>query len=347
MINLFNNKYPYTDFHELNLDWLLETYQEIVDHVNELLSWMEQHKGEYEEALKRLEAVENEIETFEARINAEFSSLTAQFEKEFADLKAEIEKELADTKEEIIQSFEKAIADFTNDFIALKQEVLSDINTMKIEIRNMITYMNERFVEMQNDMHGYVDDRLEQFIHDLPDYENLIVYNPVQGKQTNVQQAINDLYSAFAVFGLTARQYDDLQLTASEYDNKKLTAREYDLYGYKLLDYPDPQLYMRDPFTGLIVLNKVVINRLADLHRECLTAYEYDHLGEDHTGITAETYDEMQLSAYFYDWYGIRLWDSAITAQEYDDLELTAWDYDSRRITAIQYDNYAKYLLTA
>lgn len=342
MINAFNNKYPYTDFHELNLDWLLENYQEIVDHVAELQTWMRTHKVEYAEAMVRLTAVENEINTFEASVNREFAALKTSLEAEFAALKKEVAKELANTQAQIMKDFERELAKFASDFQQLEQSVRSDITSMQIEIKQLLVYMQNIAGVINDNVIAYVDDRLDQFIRDLPDYENLIIYNPVRGIQTNVQTAINDLYGYFAVFGLTATQYDSLQLTAEEYDNYGLTAREYDVWGYKRLGYPDPDNYMRDPFTGKIVLNTIVIYELADLHKEALTAWEYDHLG-----LTAEEYDTMELSAYFYDWYGIRLWDSAITAEEYDNLELTAWDYDSRMYTAIQYDNYAKVLLTA
>lgn len=33
---LFNHKYPYTDFHELNLDWLLNTVKEVKQTVDEI-----------------------------------------------------------------------------------------------------------------------------------------------------------------------------------------------------------------------------------------------------------------------------------------------------------------------
>lgn len=48
MLNFFN-KYPYTDFHELNLDWVLETVKELLTAVMEIDGWMDQHQAEYEE----------------------------------------------------------------------------------------------------------------------------------------------------------------------------------------------------------------------------------------------------------------------------------------------------------
>ena len=48
MLNFFN-KYPYTDFHELNLDWVLKTVKDLLAAVQEIDGWMDQHQAEYEE----------------------------------------------------------------------------------------------------------------------------------------------------------------------------------------------------------------------------------------------------------------------------------------------------------
>ena len=49
LLDLFTNKYPYTDFHEINLSWLLETVKDIIKELDSLDAWKVQHEAEYQE----------------------------------------------------------------------------------------------------------------------------------------------------------------------------------------------------------------------------------------------------------------------------------------------------------
>lgn len=53
LLNMFVNKYNYTDFHELNLTWLITAVKELLNEVDNLLSWKDTHEDEYEQ-LKEL-----------------------------------------------------------------------------------------------------------------------------------------------------------------------------------------------------------------------------------------------------------------------------------------------------
>ena len=59
LIEYFNHKYPYSDFHELNADWLISAYKELIAEVDVLDSWKATHEQEYEE-----------LKTFMDNINA-------------------------------------------------------------------------------------------------------------------------------------------------------------------------------------------------------------------------------------------------------------------------------------
>lgn len=47
------SKYPYTDFHELNLDFMIAHFKQIMDSLVKIDGWIENHEEEYEE-LKKL-----------------------------------------------------------------------------------------------------------------------------------------------------------------------------------------------------------------------------------------------------------------------------------------------------
>ena len=307
MMTLFNNKYPYTDFHELNLDWLLETYQEIIDHITTLMDWMEQHKTEYQEAMTRLEAVENEIATFEARVQAEFDRLAQEQAEAFAEQTAKLDLAIQQMKDEVNEEIVKlrrdvadAIADFQTQFNQLKASVEAEITQLRILINQEIVRLNETLEVNNAYIRQYVEDRIDQFINDFPTMIDLVpVYNPVRGTTTSLQQAINDLYDVARVYGLTAEQYDSLGLTAEAYDNYELTAMEYDQFGYIKLGYPDENWYMISPFTGQYTKVKNVVMDLAHFHMDGLTAEEYDLLE-----LEAEEYDDKLITAFDYDWFG-------------------------------------------
>lgn len=307
MINLFNSKYPYTDFHELNLDWLLETYQEIVDHIRILNDWMAQHKEEYAEAMERLQAVENEIDTFEARVQAEFDRLAEEQAQAFAEQTAKLDLAIQQMKDEVNEEIVKlrkdvndAIADFQTQFNQLKASVEAEITQLRILINQEIVRLNETLEVNNQYIRQYVEDRIDQFINEFPTMINLVpVYNPVRGITTSLQQAINDLYDVARVYGLTAEQYDSLGLKAETYDGYELTAMEYDQYGYIKLGYPDENWYMISPFTGQYTKVKNVVMDLAHFHMVGLTAEEYDALE-----LEAEVYDLKEITAFDYDWFG-------------------------------------------
>lgn len=329
--------FPNTRFYESDLRELIKmckeltvAYNKLVSDIDELNAWRQEHQGEYEELVRKVAAVEQEMVDFEALMNAKFNQLDAQIQNEFSELKADINNELR-----------LALEEFNRMFRQLRTQIESDISNMKIEIRELLNYLNQQIININENVIEYVNDRFNDFIAHLPDYEKLIIYNPVVGRQTTIQEAIIDLYMMFAVFGITAEQYDSLQLTAAEFDAKRIIAKDYDMLAYQLLDYPDPNYFMRDPFNGRFEKNKVVIWKLADLHRLALTASEYDALE-----MPAETFDGLNLTAYYFDWYGINIGTSAITATEFDALEIEAEPYDDKRISAYDYDNYAKLILS-
>ena len=53
LTGLFQNEYPYTDLHELNLSWVIVQVKNLLDAVKVIDGWIDNHQKEYEE-LQRL-----------------------------------------------------------------------------------------------------------------------------------------------------------------------------------------------------------------------------------------------------------------------------------------------------
>ncbi len=59
IMDLFFNKYNYTDFHELNLDWIINVIKELIDAVYTLEGWKAQHEEEYQELKEICDNLQN------------------------------------------------------------------------------------------------------------------------------------------------------------------------------------------------------------------------------------------------------------------------------------------------
>lgn len=54
---IFNNEYPYTDFHELNLSWVIKKMKELLDRMATMENWRAEHEKEYQELKDLYDAV--------------------------------------------------------------------------------------------------------------------------------------------------------------------------------------------------------------------------------------------------------------------------------------------------
>lgn len=299
LFNGFFNEYPYRDTENLNLDWLLKKYKQILDDVAALKAWRIEHTGEYEALYAQVQRIDNEIATFEAEINRRFADLDAAIRADFEALTADIRAELEQTEADVKREVDEALTQFTAEFNAIKAQIEAELVSMKRQINDLAYELEVAIGEFRGEMVAYIDERFDLFLQNLPDYEHLMVYNPIRGYQTTVQVAINDLYSACNFWGLTAREFDSLELTCEEFESYELTCHEFDTLGYKLLNYPDPDTHMRDPFTGLIAPIQTVIMELYGLHMGALTAAEFDALD-----LTAGEFDAKEITAFEFDFFG-------------------------------------------
>lgn len=281
----FEMKYPYTDLEHLNLDWVYSEMKNLLDQYAVITDWIEHDAENFNSLLTRIIRLEGETLLLDNKISVERLQRQLaidQVNQSISDQYDRITSEYTALYDSILTTFESMIVDIRTDLYSIRNDLVNQINAGDAAVLS------------------YVEAELQTFLENLPDYEHLIIYNPVRGEQTTVQIAINDLYNEFNTYALTAAEYDALELTADEYDEIGLTAYEYDHYGQNHL-LPDSPFIMRDPFTGKMTAVKNVVYTLADLHRlYALTATDYDALD-----LTADDYDALDLTAYDYDFHGV------------------------------------------
>lgn len=118
----------------------------------------------------------------------------------------------------------------TNDISTLNNKIDTEITDLKLYLEDMI---NDNF----NTLKLYVDNQdsiLNEKIENIQ-IGQIQVYNPTTGILDPLQVVINDLYEMSNKDGLTASEFDGLELTATAFDGYQITAKEFDSEGKLIL----------------------------------------------------------------------------------------------------------------
>ena len=286
----FVASYPYTNFHELNADYLLKRMHDVEEHLASLDSYID---GRVTQAmqpyLNELYVLVSEVHTIDARvtntltdyqnqINAQNTRITT----EFARMKANLEREFADRINELDAKIAEQDANIANG--------LADLRRFMVDINNQLTSRFNLFREE-------INNQLAQFLADLP--ENMFVRSPFSGNVVTVQEAVNELYENTSRYrAITVAEFDSMGLTAAEYDALDITAWDFDTRGLDVLPIVDTLHNMFSPFTGLWSSLQTVINEIVDFsdRAHSITAEDFDA-----ADLTAEEYDDLEIYAYTFD----------------------------------------------
>ena len=200
----FVNQFPYSDFHELNIDWLIKQVKENID------------------AIKVLEDKMAEIEVLtEDQIN---DMIRTAIENNNTILY----NRMLQLKNEITNEYTIYV---DNEINTLRSYLLNQINQLKV-------YVDNQDLVFYNEVIAYADSILAQAntYTDTKVLDYNMMVNPITGAYEDVRNVVNDIVSYFHTDGsLTAGEYDALELTATVYDAYELTAYDYDFNGKNLL----------------------------------------------------------------------------------------------------------------
>lgn len=193
-MGLYEN-WPYTNFHELNLDWIVKEMSVIRGEMEDIREW----KSGWEDTLEDLNKKYLEIENKYTTLENDFNTFTAQ----------------------VTQNFDTLTLEFTQRFASLERDLDADIQAFKTEVLYRVD-------ALEDDVNA-LDTRLDRAIDNLAD--SLKMSNPFTGQEDSLSQIILQLASFHMADALTAGEYDGLTLTAGYYDGLSLTAYQYDIEG--------------------------------------------------------------------------------------------------------------------
>lgn len=277
-----NFEFPNTNFYNSDLRELIAMYKKLVAEYDTI-------KAEIDEVTKKIEEFTQYVDNIiDERINLKLKALTSRVTMLEIEMK-QVEEELDNVNLRV----DEIVKDIINLGIRIDQvrvELKTDIAEVYIELGKYKESIDDIIQIEINKLIAYIDEHVTKL-------DRLDVLNPITGEYENIQNVLDDIVDALLNgFGLTAKEYDDLELTALQYDKLIITAIQYSVRGY-LLFYRELIARMRSPFTGAIDSYENIIYSLADLHKNCFTANEYDE-----KALTAQIYDDKLITAYTYDW---------------------------------------------
>lgn len=274
------NKYPYTDFHELNLDWVIKEIKRLAGEIDPL-------KADFEQIQRDFAHLESEVDNLLNTMEADIRRALAEYVPGYVDTAIEpyiaqlndALAEVEDLKAQIL-GWRQLLDDMRADYIRrddnLKVDYISRINVLAFDFMAQILRL---------------DNRIDDLEFELPE-----IYNLVKGYKTNIAFVIYDVYDAVRYFAYTAIQYQNAGFTAQQLDDLERGALDLDVNGYNIL-YPPKKCL--NPLTGL---NEDICVILADLalfaSERTWTALIWDGTWDR----DADTIDALDITAFNFDY---------------------------------------------
>ena len=149
--------------------------------------------------------------------------------------------EFIENYEDNLTDIQTQITDLQNRLDSLLDDVDNKLDDFKViideEIENLSNSLNALINENFNVLKNYVDDKDAELLDKIENIsiDSIILRDPTTGLRSNIQVVINNLYNTANTDGITAGEFDALELTAQGFDLKQITAYEFDTSGKVIL----------------------------------------------------------------------------------------------------------------
>ena len=174
-MGIFDNKYPYSDFHELNLDWILETVSNLE---------------------KRVDSLKNE---FLEQANKYTDEKFAEFKSDLAELEQELNT--------VVGKLQEQYSEFTRVINARIQFIQNDIDNLNQKIDAEIIGANEYTNQAISQNNDYLIEKLSETLG------SLLVINFFTGEKITIQEMFDTLAKLHIQDPLTYTEYAEKNIT--------------------------------------------------------------------------------------------------------------------------------------
>lgn len=215
------SRVPYTNFHELNLDWMLSEMTGIRKDIDLLNEWkatrderdaeIDQQLSDFEVRFTRLELLYND---FVSEVNTRFDELSTQITDQVDALEVRITDQVNRLEDDVLYQLDQT-----------QRALAAEMAQFKADVQGVLAVYNVRIIDVENG--------LERIIDDLPNM--FMIVDPYTGEENSIVNVIYEIVNQSKTLALTADEYDTKLLTATAYDALQLTAYNYDFNGKDLI----------------------------------------------------------------------------------------------------------------
>lgn len=247
---------------------------------------------------EEIEAIANEINTFESEVTSKFNTLEAS-------LNNKVDTAIADMKQEVteqITDLEKEVEEFKTYIDTQYAKFEARVNTL---ITTQMELIDTKFNSLESELRGYIYSELQKVIDEIPEITTVTIISPLTGQLTDIQTVIYQLYDAFRIYALTCDEFDALGMTCDELDHievegipRGLTAYEWDFLAKNLIGQ-GKKGFVNNYLTGELVPLQVNvdINNAMIKQSGCYECSEFDSVGG-----TVDAIDAVGITALAWDW---------------------------------------------
>ena len=149
------NKYPTSDFHELNIDWLCTAYKNFYDQLKEFDTRLDDLETEVDQ---RLDAQDQRITDFEASVQAEFNQLRQDINDQFDSLETSFNERFTTLENNLTAEIEALEAQVNQEFEDLSSSFEARFESLESQVESALSAFSTRLTDAEDDINILKDE---------------------------------------------------------------------------------------------------------------------------------------------------------------------------------------------